>query len=486
MATDLDVAPDGALVVACGPGQPFRRFRGDAGEWSEIQPLGAPGYDGGAIAFAPDGRLGFTTASGLGWTAGAHISYTSSGRVVGYRMDATVYRTRWGRVFLDACIPPGTDVRLRFLTSDDDVVPDPLPVLPPSRSTRAIPAPDDTHPMPSQVQLAELTSSWPLYKRSTGREWPWAQIAADDTFETYEAPVNAPPGRYLWVVVELSGPQRSSPRVRELRVERPGHQLLRQLPRTWSRDEADAAFLHRFLAPAEGMLHGLDEDAATREVLIDPAATPQEALGWLASLAGLVLDRRWPEDALRSLIAEAFQLFRLRGTQAGLERLLELYLGYPVPVVEAWRLRGLGGAVLGLSPGGPAAPYVGGAARSSGALGRFMVGGTGDDRDGYTATAHRFSVLIPADLSSEQRDVVRDIVENHKPAHTLAEICELGAGMRVGRLLHVELTSVVGPGAQWGPAVVGQVLVGGDGVVGLPAVGARLSTSSKVGLVRVG
>ena len=61
--------------------------------------------------------------------------------------------------------------------------------------------------------------------------------------------------------------------------------------------------------------------------------------------------------------------------------------------------------------------------------------------------------------------MVADILERHKPAHTIGTICELGAGMRVGRQL--TLTSFVGPGGAWAPAVVGQVLVGGDGVVGL-------------------
>ena len=57
--------------------------------------------------------------------------------------------------------------------------------------------------------------------------------------------------------------------------------------------------------------------------------------------------------------------------------------------------------------------------------------------------------------------------------------------MRVGRHLHVGLTSVVGPGSGWAETVVGQVLVGADGVVGLPAVGSRAG-SAVAGWVRVG
>src|SRR4029453_16241758 len=105
-----------------------------------------------------------------------------------------------------------------------------------------------------------------------------------------------------------------------------------------------------------------------------------------------------------------------------------------------------GGAVLGASPSAARAPAVGGAASTSGGLGRFTVGGVLPGQDGYTATAHRFTLLVRGELTGDQRDVVADIVERHKPAHTDWVLCELGAGMRVGRQLHTGVTSFVGPG----------------------------------------
>jgi phage tail-like protein len=486
-ATDLELTPDGVLVVAGRAGSGFARYRLSSGEWVELEPLAAPGYDGGAVAVAPDGRIAFTTASGLRWTAGSNAQHVASGRVVSYRLDAQAYRTRWGRLFVDACIPPGTDVRAHVLTSDEDDVPDPLPWARAARGAVPVRFPDLTPPLPSEVRLREIAPAERLFRRPDGSELPWpAADPADGTYATYETPVKAPPGRYLWVVLELSGTPRTTPRVRALRVEHPGHQLGERLPRSWTRREPDADFLQRFLAPAEGMLHELDERAALRAVLLDATATPREALAWLSSLLGLVLDRRWPEAARRAVVAQAFELFRIRGTQGALERLLRLYLDIPVAVVESWRLRGLGGAVLGTEPGGGPAPLVQGAARFSGALGGFVVGGVGPEGDAYTATAHRFTVLITADLEAEQHAVVRSIIENHKPAHTLPQVCELGAGMRVGRLLHLGLTAVVGPGAGWGPATVGQVFLGRDGIVGQPSVAARVGESSRIGTVRVG
>ncbi|MFD0270379.1 phage tail protein [Streptomyces sp. NPDC127106] len=487
-ATDLDLTPDGTLVVARTPGRPFRRFRPDGTTaWAELEPLRAPDYDGGALTVDPDGRTAFTTAAGIARTAGAAARYTPTGTVICYRLDAGEYRIRWGRLFLDACIPPGTDVRVSFLTDDEDTVPDPLPWQPPVRGPRAVHRPDLTPPLPSRAgHAARLPAPAPLFRRPTGRELPWAQIDPDDAYETYEAPVQAPPGRYLWIVLRLTGTLRLTPRVRALRVERPGHRLSATLPRAWSRDETHAAFLHRFLAPAEGMLHEMDSRAALRTLLLDPRTTPQEALGWLAGLLGLALDRRWPVAARRELIAQAYDLFRIRGTAACLERILRLYLPVPVSVVEHWRLRGLAGAVLGTAPGGPPAPAVGGAAATSGALGRFTVGGTRPGEDGYTATAHRFSVLIPAAPTPAQLDVVRGIVESQKPAHTRVDICPLGTGMRIGRTLHLGLTSVVGPGAAWAPAVAGHLTLGTNAVVGVPAQGSRIGETTISGAVRVG
>lgn len=485
-ATDVDVTADGLLVVARTPGESFLRFRRDGSGWIELEPVGAPGYDGGAVTIAPSGRIAFTTGSGIGWTSGSVARHVTAGSVTTYRLDSGEYRTRWGRLFLDACLPPSTSASVRFVTTDLDDVLDPLPATPAARGARRVRRPDLTPPLPSKTLLDAAAGPAPLFRRPTGREQLGTQTAADYDFETYEAPVSAAPGRYLWIQLVLAGSARVTPRVGAMRVERPGHQLLRTLPRAWSRADADADFLQHFLEPAEGMLHELDTGAAERAVLVNPRVTPPEALGWLASFAGLVLDRRWPEPARRTLIAEAYPLFRRRGTRAALARILEIYLNRPPTIIEQWQLRGLGGTVLGTTPGGPAAPAIGGSTRATGTLGRFTIGGTTSSSDSYRLSAHRFSVLIPGELTPEQHTVVRYIVDVHRPAHTVCDVCELGSGMRVGQRLRVNLTSWVGPGADWGPAVTGQIRVGGDGVVGLPAIGSRLGEDSRAGQVRVG
>jgi phage tail-like protein len=483
-ACAIATGPDGTLIVARSPGRSFRRFVPDAGGWTELEPLAAPGFDGGAVVVAPNGRIVFTTAAGLGWTAGSSAVHVTEGTVVSYRFDSGQYRTRWGRVFVDACQPPATAVTIRFLSSDADEVPDPLPATPPDRGSVPVPHPEGTPPLPSALQLAAAGEPMPLFRRPNGREQPWLQIAADDPYQTYETAVQAPPGRYLWLELTLTGTAQVSPKVRAIRIERPGHPLLQALPTAWSRDDGDADFLQRFLGTPEGILHDLQLRAAARAILVDPQSTPQEALTWLAGFAGLVLDRRWSDQARRTLVAEAYPLFRRRGTKAMLVRIVEIYLGFSPVIIEEWQLRGLGGTILGLLPDGPQAPSVGGAARRTGTLGRFTVGGQATGQDSYQHTAHRFCVLIPFPLTAEQREVVGSLLEQHRPAHTAYQILELDQSMRLAGRLRISLTAFVGPGAQRAPGSAARSGLGA--VLGQPVAGTRLDGTAGIGEVRVG
>jgi phage tail-like protein len=484
-ASDLDVAADGSLVVARRRSESFRRFVPAEGGWVELEPVAAPGYDGGAITHTPAGRIAFSTAAGWATTTGPAVEHAREGSVTSYRLDSGTYRTRWGRMFLDACLPPRTSITARFVTTDEDTVADPVAPAPPARPLlvgRSLPVEDVAYPpLPSVSELGAAGPAGAIFRRPTGPELSWA---VSEGYDTFEAPVLAPPGRYLWVQLVLHGTDQATPRLRSVRIERPGHRLQSSLPQHWSRVEQDAGFLQRFLAPAEGALSELDWRSAKRAVLLDPQASPSDKLDWLAGFAGLVLDRRWSDQSRRQLVAEAYPLFGRRGTKAALLRLLELYLGRRPTLVEQWQLRGLGGAVLDLQPTGPAAPRVGGAARTAGSLGRFTLGGRRPDSDSYREAAHRCTVLVPGELTDEQRAVVLGLLEVHRPAHVVIDLCELGAGMRVGQRLRVDLTSFVGPGTGWRPLVVGQGSAGTDGVLGLAVTGTRVG-EKRVGQVRV-
>ncbi|MBQ0826645.1 phage tail protein [Streptomyces tagetis] len=464
-ASDLELDGTGAVVVAGPPGADLRRIAFRDGGVAEERPLRAPTYDGRGLARTPDGRIGYWSGRGVRTAFEARVRYRTEGRVDTFALDSGTYGQRWGRLFVDACLPPGTSLKVGFLTADDLPTEDgvtslphtppsnahiPLPVLPPGPPLAPAEAAerlfgDGTEPGGGAGGCGDL------YRRGP-REVPWSRREASDPFVTYEAPVNAPPGRYLWLRLILTGTPGAAPRVLALRAERSGHRLLDRLPAVYSAEPRATAFLDRFLALLSGPLADLDARAAERHLMLDPAHAPPESLAWLASLIGLTLDGRWPDPVRRTMLAEAVELFRLRGTVAGLTRMLEIYLGVAPVLVERFRFRGLG------KVRGPDLTAVGGT---------------------FADYAHRFAVVVPGALSDERLATVRHLLDLHRPAHTVVEVCSADSGARVGEGWHLGLTSVVGRNSGFQPLSVG-------GTLGRYAVLGRPTGGHPVGQGRIG
>lgn len=493
-ATDLEFESEEVIVIAFGPDDPLRRVQ--VGDGIDGRPLRAKGYDGRGIVATPepvviDGvparRIGFFTTGGAFRPAlPARVRYERSGRVTTFRFDSGEYQTAWGRVFVDACIPAGSELRLGFLTQDEAPDGATLRWVPPGNVPEPAIRRPDLSPMPPEAGLDKVEVTQRLHRRESGRELPWTQPPADDALVTYEAPIDAPHGRFLWIVAELRGNTRVTPQLRCLRAETSGHDYLRRLPRVFSREDAVASFLHRYLAIFHGFLGEVDARAAARQILLDPRSTPDEALPWLASFLGLVLDERWahapsvgrsgPRDVRRDLIREAAWLFRFRGTLPGLRRFLSLYVGSNVVLLERFRLRGLGGVVLGEGTAPRSRSVLGGGLRVGGAVAAPGAESSADPSvaDAFRTHAHRFSVLLPATLTAEELDVVRNILDLHRPAHTLFDLCPLDAGMRVGRGLLLAVSSIVGRGGGFAPIDLGAAVLGRGTVLGRPEPGQLL------------
>jgi phage tail-like protein len=482
-ATDLEFYRPHAdeppvLVLARGPAADFLRFHVEGATLEQLAPLTARAYDGLGIVRTPDERIAYWTAHGLRYAVAARVRYEREGRVIGFRLDSGEYQTTWGRLFIDACIPRDTQIRVRCLSADEPpetgLIARSKPV---NVQTLTIAHDDLSPPMPPLWMVdAPPAQPLPLHRRATGPELPWLRRAADDEFETYEAPVHAPPGRYLWVIFELTGNSQTTPRIRALRAEHPGHDLLRRIPRTLSSEPQAAEFLQRYLSLFAGALSDLDRRAALRQVLLDPRAAPQEVLPWLAGFVGLVLDERWSVEARRAAIREAVWLFRFRGTIKGLSRFIEILMGVRPIFIEKFRLRG--GGVIGEPVARSSRAILGAGLRVGGSVGTpDDTGLTADAADAFETHAHRFTVLLPGLLGEEELDVVADLLEAHRPAHTLYDLCTLGAGMRVGRGLHVGLTSAIGRSSGFSTLQLGRSALGRGAVVGRPQPGTRVGAT---------
>lgn len=486
------------LVVARRPEELFTRVdvRSSSGTGTLAEPLAARHYDGAGIAATPDGRVVFCTPRGPRHATGARLHYRKAGRVVGFRLDAGQPQATWGRLMLDACLPASTAIGVHALISDDDIEGPRLPrTAPANQPLINLPQPDAT-PLPLVNELpADDAPGQLLFKRTDGSEQPWLvePNREQDRFDTFEAIAPATRGRYLWLVFDLQGHSRATPKLRGVRAETPAHDWLRRLPQLYARQDAMRSFLQRVLAPMAGLEDDIAAQADDRHALLKPCSTPAAALPWLAHWVGLTLDERWSETARRSFIKEASWLFRLRGTLWSLQRMVEIVTGARVVIVEQFRMRGL--ARVGNGAGAAAGPawdepaVLGMGMRVGGPVGNDSVqGDQGAISDSFALNAHRFAVLVQAELDADTEATVRHLLDVHRPAHTLFSLCALGQGARIGRGLQIGLSTVVGPVNGFGQLQLGAATLGRGQLLGqaprarggLQAGPARLGQSSRI------
>lgn len=210
----------------------------------------------------------------------------------------------WHRLCLDGRIPPDTALIVESRAAND------LTML---------------------AQMAWQAEPRP-YLRHTGSEIPYHRPFTDDEMildgvGTWELLMQQANGRYAQLRLTFRGNGRATPRLRSLRLYYPRFSYLRQyLPAVYQYDEASASFSDRFLANVEGAFTGLEGRIAQVQTLLDVDATHTEYLEWLADWFGVILDPDWEEGRRRLFLRYAIDLFRQRGTPAGLLRALRLAL----------------------------------------------------------------------------------------------------------------------------------------------------------------
>lgn len=117
--------------------------------------------------------------------------------------------------------------------------------------------------------------------------------------------------------------------------------LIDTLPGIYQEDVLAQALTRVFddiLAPVISTLDNL-------EAYFDPALTPDDFLEWLTGWVGILPDETWPIERRRALVALAVQLYRKRGTAAGLAMHVRLLGAGDVEVADS------GGAVWSRTPG---------------------------------------------------------------------------------------------------------------------------------------
>lgn len=129
-------------------------------------------------------------------------------------------------------------------------------------------------------------------------------------------------------------------------------------------------FMNRYLQIFEALWEPLEWRQQHIDFYFDPRTCPAPMLHVLSAWIGMTPNPRWSEWRHRRILIESAELQRWRGTAYTLSRMIELSTDVSATITED-----------------PLDPFV-------------------------------FSVKLPHGISSQQLEMVRDLVESHKPAHT--------------------------------------------------------------------
>lgn len=278
----------------------------------------------------------------------------------------------------------------------------------------------------------------------------WTTTATPTTWTSMSPAVAARAtdrGRYLWIKLHLYGALRhqadptafATPVVRGLRVIAPRLSYLSYLPAVFGRRDTDtptgSVFLERFLALFEQRWTHAEGRYEALARLLNPRASDDEWLAFVASWFDLTLDANWPRARRAQLLLQIVNLYRLRGTAEGVRRAIEVYTGHRPELIEGFQVRPRAGLVLGCA----------------GTLGCAPLGGLSTEASLQTtllsAYAHRFTLVafVDDDCDLDLAELqLRALLETVKPAHTLVDL-ELRTGhSRVGFESRVGVDFVLG------------------------------------------
>src|SRR5260370_32563590 len=161
-------------------------------------------------------------------------------------------------------------------------------------------------------------------------------------------------------------------------------------------DEENADFLQRFLLISCHLTNGIEENLEFIHERFDPRITQAAWLPWLASWLAMPLLEGWDEEKRREIIQRTPELYRLRGTAAGLKLALRLFADVKAEIHEGeW-------------------PYPGLVVGKSSTIGKDTI------LSPPVFISQCFTVELPdkkTEISRERLRTVQALVETKKPAH---------------------------------------------------------------------
>jgi phage tail-like protein len=108
------------------------------------------------------------------------------------------------------------------------------------------------------------------------------------------------------------------------------HPIVDQLPGIYRED----SFTRRFTSAFDDLIASVVQVLDCFPAYLDPALAPADFLEWVGSWVGAAPDETWPIERRRAFVASASELFRMRGTAAGLAAHVAIFTGGEVEIAE--------------------------------------------------------------------------------------------------------------------------------------------------------
>jgi phage tail-like protein len=235
-----------------------------------------------------------------------------------------------------------------------------------------------------------------------------------------EVLVQSEVGRYLWLKVSLFGDGNSSPVIDEIEVYGPRRSAMRYLPASYHQDRESVSFLDRYLSYFDTVFGEISASNRDIAALFDPLAVPEgEFLDWLGSWFDWAFLAEWDARTRREMIAEAVHYYSIRGTIAGLKKILQWHTGLadPMPqIIEHFRF----------APNPP--PDIGGTP--------IIV----------TTAAHSATIVLPRsavpDSAAEAR--ILKLISKNAPAHVEIGLRLFEPGITIGSQSTIGVDMLIG------------------------------------------
>jgi phage tail-like protein len=440
-------------------------------------------------------------------------AYATQGTVKFVRpIDSHQATTHWHRLYLEAKVPEGCGIQIWLATT---ATPETAPEIwfehrvgDRTAFDHVTSSIDNSHPIPVAAWLP-TASEIPFHSGLLDcPSQPQRSGLFTVLIQRSDRVVRSLQGRYLWVKLRMLGNGHATPDFAALRAYGSRFSYQQQyLPELYQESvfapDADligastpADFLDRFLSNFEGILTPLEDRIAYSDLLTDPRTTPEEVLDWLGSWIGVTFDPAYPIDRRRQLLQLAPQLFRQRGTLAGLTLALDVATGGSVSdgeiiILEDFRLRRTFATILGADLADEDDPLLAGLSISGNAyVGDTLVLGDETQREFlalfsadlkvsnaekntidqfFESLTHRVTLFIHNDIETQNLGLIRRIVEQESPAHVITTLAFASYPLLVGLASLVGIDTYLRPERGKTSVRVNQSAIGLNDVIQRPA-----------------